>query len=215
MKKVFNFSILIVTALALISCAGKQSSTNDDNSAASAESSSVSNTGDGLSATYFNMLNSGTYHLKAKMKGGDGSETTMESYYKDGMTAVTMEMEGHSSKMIYRDNKMYIINDAGKTYMVMPIPQNSSSNEAVKTDGMTRTGSGTAEFNGKNLPYEEYSSSEGGKAQFFLDGKKIAGIRNIIDNESVMDIIISVLDTNVPANAFDVPSGYKKNEVGY
>ena len=208
MKKLLVVFFASILALSFASCGGSSNSTNNDGSASGAESALADDTGGGAAAAYFNMFKSGNYHLKAKMKG-DGIETTMESYYKDGMVSMRMAMAGNSSRMIFRDNQMYMIDDGSKTYMVMPTAE-KPSNEAVKTDGMTRTGSGTAEFDGRNLPYEEYSSEEGGKVQFFLDGKKLAGIRNIINEEGKIDVIISELDQNVPADAFDVPSGYKK-----
>jgi hypothetical protein len=75
------------------------------------------------------------------------------------------------------------------------------------------TGSGTARFNGKNLPYEEYSAKGSDvKFQFFLDGNKPAGFRTIAGKET-FDTIILALDQNVPNNVFEIPSGYRKVEM--
>lgn len=106
----------------------------------------------GSADTYFNMFDSGTYHMKAKMSGNDGTESTMETYCKDGMVATVIEMDGESNRMIFRDEKMYIIMDSEKAYMEIPT-QDSQSEGVVNTAGKTSTGSGTAEFNGKNLRY--------------------------------------------------------------
>lgn len=93
----------------------------------------------------------------------------------------------------------------------MAIPaMGALSDNPVKTDGMKPTGSGTAKFDGKDLPYEEYSDAEGNKVQFFLDGNKLAGIRNVLKGGQTADITILVLDQNVPANMFDIPGDYKQ-----
>ena len=76
---------------------------------------------------------------------------------------------------------------------------------------MSKTGDGTAEFNGKNYSYEEYSNDEGDKVWYFMDGKDLVGIRNINDGVNI-DIIILAIDQNVPNNIFDVPTGYQVNE---
>jgi len=216
MRKLLTIVFASIMTLTLASCGGNNSKNNNSNEPGNASTDeSVSalgfgeNFGNGAAAPYFKMISSGTYHMKAKMKVED-NETTMEAYYKDGMTAVKMEMSGMSNKMIFRDNQMYIINDDTKTYMVIPTTENPS-NKTLKADDMTLIGSGKAEFNGKNLSYEEYSNPEDGKSQFFFDGAKLVGIRNVISDEGIIDMIISVLDQNVPANAFDIPSGYKQS----
>lgn len=162
----------------------------------------------GKASSFFGMFSSGTYHMKAKMVGDGGIETTMESFVKGDLMANTVEMGGEETKMILRDNKMYIVNDRDKTVMTLPM-MDGMADDTVKTDGMNITGSGTAVFNGKNLPYEEYSDGEGSKAQYFMDGNNLAGIRTITSGSNV-DLIILVLDQNVPGNVFDIPSGYQE-----
>ena len=214
MKKVFNFNVLVAIILLFgtVACGNSNSSNNSANDSSSANSdensniTSVSCGNDSGAAKYFKMFSGGTYHMKAKMVGG-GVESTMEMYIKDGNMANFTEM----GKMILKDNKMYIISDEAKTVMVSNTTPSASIGGGIETDGMTLTGSGKDEFDGKNLPYEEYSDGEGNKARYFLDGDKLAGIRNIND-EMTIDVIVLVLDQNVPDSAFDVPSGYKKIE---
>ena len=204
MKKFLMIALVFVVMLSCVSCGGGDA--NDSGSGANNKKG-----GGGIAEEFFNIFASGNYHMKAKMVGDDGYESTMESYYKNGMVATHTEMGGESSRMIHRDGKMYIIMDAEKMYMVYDTPEVSgtSSGDAIETEGMTRTGSGTDEFNGKNLSYEEYSDGEGNKAQYFMDGSNLAGIRNIFDGGKI-DIIILVLDKNVPDSVFEIPSGYEK-----
>ncbi|MCL1864949.1 MAG: DUF4412 domain-containing protein [Spirochaetes bacterium] len=196
MKKTFQFLWVItfaaVIAVSLISC-GKKSDTSDG--------------ADGKAGSFFKMFSSGTYHMKAKMAGG-GMGIEMESFVKGGDSATIMKVIGQNTRMVSKDKKMYMINDSAKTVTVIPV-QTGSSEDPIKTDGMKLTGSGTAKFNGKDLPYEEYSDGKGNKVQYFLDGSKLAGIRNIINSKTV-DIVILVLDQDVPAGVFDIPSGYKQ-----
>jgi hypothetical protein len=99
-----------------------------------------------------------------------------------------------------------LIDDASKSYTVTPGASGGNSNPVV-VDGMKPTGSGTAEFNGKSLPYQEYTDPSGDKAQYFTDGDKLAGVRSATAGVNV-DIVILELDQNVPDNVFDMPSGY-------
>jgi len=168
----------------------------------------------GKTAAFFSMFDSGTYHMKAKTAVA-GMEVISETFIKGDMMATVGETGGMSYRSIKRDNKMYVIDDGTKTVMVMPIPASlgSTPEEPVRA-GMIVTGSGTARFNGKNLPYEEYSlkGESGVKAQLFLDGNNLAGIRTIAGGETI-DMVILALDQNVPNSVFEIPSGYQRMEI--
>lgn len=157
---------------------------------------------------YFKLFSGGVYRMKAKIIGGDGTKSTMETYCKGGMTATVMEMEGNSSRMIFRDETVYIIMDSQKSYMEMPA-QASQSKSVVDTAGKVSVGSGTAEFNGKKLRYEEYKDTDGNRTRMFFDGKELAGMRNTGEGYTV-DVIILELDQKVPDDVFKIPGGYKK-----
>ena len=201
-------SCFLIVGMATCGSRNKNSNTEESSQEVNTEMSSDDNG----AAKYFNIFNGGKYHLKAKMVG-NGKATDMEMYLNDKNMATIIEMEGLKMKNITKDSKMYMVNDAAKTVMITKIPQSSSENVSIKTEGMTLTDSGTAEFNGKMLPYKEYSNinQEGFKTQYFLDGDKLAGIRNIIP-EMTMDIIVIELDENVPDSVFDIPSNYQKME---
>ena len=166
----------------------------------------------GKAEAFFKTFASGNYHMKAKMSGDDGTVSDIESYVKGDMLATTMSAQGQTTRMIFKDNKMYMIMDSAKMIMVMPAADKSQAG-GVETDDMKLAGSGTAMFNGKSLSYEEYKDPDGNRTQYFLDGSKLAGIRNIMDDGGTIDVIISVLDQNVPNNVFDIPSGYQVQDM--
>ena len=168
-------------------------------------------TGGGKTKAFFDILDSGTYHMKARMVVSKSGEMAMETYSKDGKIATGTTSQGMSFRVVVKDNKTYTILDAAKMIMVSPV-QKGKDTGRIQTNGMKFTGSGTADFNGKKLPYEEYADSAGNKVQLFLDGSKLAGIRNIMGKETIMDMIIDLLDQNVPASVFELPSGYKMQE---
>jgi len=216
MKKIVTIMLSCVLLFGMTACGNSNSNNNNNSSNDNGENSNGANTenvsdnNDSGAAKYFKMFSGGTYHMKAKMVGG-GVETTMEMYMKGDKWATLTEMGGMSNKMILKDHKMYIVNNEAKTVMVSNTTPSLEKRSGIETDGMTLTGSGKAEFNGKNLPYEEYSNNMGSKVQYFLDGDKLAGIRNINDEMSI-DIVILVLDQNVPDSIFDVPGNYQKIE---
>jgi len=105
------------------------------------------------------MFESGAFHLKATMTGG-GQKTEIETFTKSGMSAVIMSSGGQTTRIIARDNNIYMIDE-------------------VK------------------------------KMQYFIDGNKIARSRTITPYGNI-DTVISVLDQNVPVNAFNIPAtGYQ------
>ena len=169
----------------------------------------------GKTTAFFNMFDSGTYHMKAKTAFG-GMEVISETFMKDGMMATVGETAGMSYRTVYRDNMAYVINDQTRTVMVMSLSASSGNKpeEPVRTAGMVATSSGTAQFNGKNLPYEEYSvaGESSVKIQLFLDGNNLAGMRTITSGATI-DMIILALDQNVPNNMFDIPAGYQRIEM--
>jgi hypothetical protein len=75
--------------------------------------------------------------------------------------------------------------------------------------------SGKATFDGRMLHYDEYVSgstidnSQIEKVYYFVDGKNLAGWRAFIHHLGSVDVVVSILDGNVPEEVFEVPStGY-------
>ena len=166
----------------------------------------------GRTEAFFKIFASGNYHMRARISGMDEAISDVETYVRGDRIATITSTLGQATRMVLRDNKMHVIMDAVK--MIMVVPSDSQPNTgAVETDRMRLTGSGNAAFNGKTLPYEEYSNPEGYKTQYFLDGNNLAGIRSIIPRVGTIDLIILALDQNVPNNVFDIPSGYQVQDM--
>ena len=153
--------------------------------------------------------------MKASMKMDD-VETILDAYIKGGKVAMFMEIEGQKVRMLFADEKVYLVMDEQKMVMVMSLdlfPMGDISEDvAFDTSKMKYLGSGKAEFNGKNLAYDEYELDEGGKMMMFVDGKNIAGIRNVIDGQN-MDIVILEFDSKVSDDVFKIPDDYQKIEM--
>ena len=164
----------------------------------------------GRADAIFRIFDSGTFYMKSRVLAGD-TAADVETYTKDGMMASTVTVQGQQiSRTILRDNKMHVIMDAQGMVMVMPPEAGVEvpGREGVNTNGMKPSGSGTAQFNGRSMPYEEYRDAKGNRVQYFLDGARLAGIRSIIGRDAI-DIVVSELNQNVPNNVFDIPRGYQ------
>jgi len=160
---------------------------------------------------FVKIFTSGTYHMKASVTD-NGVRSDMEVFVKGNRVASLVSSQGETARIVVRDNKTYMIMDSAKMILITPM-QDASQTGAVDTSGMTFTGSGTANFAGKNLPYEEYTHGSE-KTQFFYDGNKLAGLRTIVPGEGNSDTVISVLDQNVPDSAFNIPSsGYQVQDM--
>ena len=169
----------------------------------------------GRTGAYFNLFDGKNYHMKARTNF-QGTEVVTESYIKGDMMATVSETMGMTTRTVQRDNMIYVIMDGTRTVMVMPISASSGnpSEEPVRTAGMIVTGSGTARFDGRNLPYEEYSiaGDSSVKLQLFLDGNNLAGFR-AITSQMTIDMVVLALDQNVPNSVFEIPAGYQRMEM--
>jgi len=199
---------------------GGRESGNSGTTAPSGGSSSTpaaagSNILGGRTGAYFNLFDGKNYHMKARTSF-QGMEVVTESYIKGDMIATVSETMGMTTRSVQRDNMIYVIMDANRTVMVMPISASSGnpSEEPLRTTGMVVTGSGTARFDGRNLPYEEYSlaGDSSVKLQMFIDGNNLAGIRTITSGMTI-DMVVLALDQNVPNSVFEIPAGYQRTQM--
>jgi hypothetical protein len=214
MSKIRIMGILLIVLAAFSAFAGGGSETQAGGSETQAAVSGQK-IGDST-APFIRIFDSGTYHIKASLSitGAKGTTTDImddvEVYSRGGTTAGVMSMAGISTRVVLKDKKTYSITDKPLKMVII----SSSSQDAggqlpkVETGKLTYTGSGTAVFAGKSLPYDEYQDTAGVKSQYFVNGNKLAGIRTITGKGNE-DMVISVLDQNVPNNVFDIPnSGY-------
>ena len=158
-------------------------------------------------APFFKIFSSGTYHMKAKSTSG-GTTSDTDFYCKGGISAIITTESGESMRIVLKDKKMYMIFETSKMMMITPSMEDQIPTTIIETDKIKFTGSGTAVFAGKSLPYDEYAGADGGKSQYFVDGNKLAGIRTV-SKEGTEDAVVAALDQNIPNNVFDIPgSGY-------
>ena len=158
----------------------------------------------------FKLFSGGNYHMKANLYvSGTPQAVSFETYIKDGKLASITTSQGNTTRIINKDKKTYMIMDSEK--MVMVTPLHEQKQVGTETGNMTYVSSGTAEFRGKNLPFEEYSDSKAAKdtkIRYFYDGNKLVGIRSIMSGLT-SDMEILALDQNIPGNVFDIPAAYQ------
>jgi len=157
------------------------------------------------SASFMKIFESGTYHMKAKMNN-DGVEVSMEVFVKGNNLSCITSAEGETVRVIFKDNKTHMIMESQKMIIVMPASDMTEFGK-IETSGLSFTAAGTANFDGRNLPYEEFKGPDGEKTQYFFDGNRLAGIRES-DGSETSDIVISELNQNVPDSVFNIPAGY-------
>ena len=161
---------------------------------------------------FLKTFSSGTYHMKSTMSS-DGNTAEMEVFAKGGMIASVMSALGETARTVVRDNKTYMIMDSMKM-IIVAASTDISGTGAVDAGNLKFTGSGTAAFAGKNLPFEEYASNDGSKMLFFVDGNRLAGIRTSVPEQGSADMVISALDQNIPDSVFNIPtSGYQVQDM--
>ena len=78
--------------------------------------------------------------------------------------------------------------------------------EIADTSGIVFAGSGTEEFHGRMLPYEEYTANFT-VTRYFMDGTNLAGIR-VISGSEVADIEILEMSQAIPQGLFEIPPDY-------
>jgi len=161
---------------------------------------------------FFKIFASGTYRMKTAMTAS-GSTGDMEQFAKGGKIASVTTTQGQTVRTVISSNKTHMIMESAKMMMITA-SQSMYGTGAVDANSMKFTGSGTAVFTGKNLPYEEYINSDGSKTQFFIDGNRLAGTRSTVPGQGTADMVILVLDQNVPDSIFNIPtSGYQVQDI--
>jgi hypothetical protein len=154
-----------------------------------------------------------SYDFTMTSKGPEGSTEGTGSMAIDGNNmAIEMEMtvggQKTQTKMISTGDAMYIVDDANK--MIMKMPAEINLTEGIMTDyaGITKTGEGTGEIDGKTLPYEDYTESETSAAvRFYLDGGQVYAIESEYEGYKTV-MIITNPSNSAPSGAFDLPAGY-------
>jgi len=165
-----------------------------------------------LASKYIDMFEKKLYYMKYSLStDAGGSETAMdgEMAMNGDSTAMRMGVGGGSMRVVIKDNQTYTIFDDQKTYMASPATQDNSSinTEITDTSGIEFTGSGSEEYHGRMLPYEEYKT-DAASVRYYMDGDNLAGIRTIPAEGMSVDMEIVEMSQNIPDGLFDIPSDY-------
>ena len=148
------------------------------------------------------LFSSGTYHIEM-IEPDSGVE--MVVYIKDGMTAMLFEADGISYHIVSRDNKTYMIVYDLETILVSDYVEDTNVPNANEIDSLTYVTGGSDEFMGRTYRFDEYSTPSGERAQYFMDGGTLKGIRSIDTYGSITEMEVSAFDDDVPADIFDIP----------
>lgn len=165
-----------------------------------------------ISKIFSDAMKSGKYYMKYTVISDMGGQKmkTKGVTGVDGKTMASemfMEQMNMKTKSIIKDNKMYMIDDAAKTYRVMPLQQEQQASGSGDYSAIKFTGSGTGTIEGKKLPYEEYSGNNV-VMRYYIDGSKLYAIETKTSGASTV-MIIDEFSTKAPAELFNIPQGYK------
>lgn len=212
-----------ICALTLIASCSSKTDTPTPTAAPSSTSAptspttpTVPSTTDILSQKFVDIMKDGKYTMTMKIFATvngeleDVMETTMSM---DG-TAMASKIElGDSMTMstVIKDGKMYLISHDMKTVMVMDaskqVPTDTPQAPEIMLDGIVYKGKGKADFLGKMLDYEEYTT-DGGSVRYFFEGNELKGMETSFENMKTL-MEISKLSDTVDNSMFVIPSDYK------
>ncbi len=174
-------------------------------------SNAMAAAGPNLSKTFADKMKSGNYFMKYTVEtdmGGQKIVTKMTMGSKGKVIGSESIMESMNMKMrsLIKDNKMYTIDDAAKTYRVMDMPKQQGGEQAGY-DSLKFVGSGTDKVGGKSLPYEEYQNG-GTTIRYFFEGNKLFAIVTKAAGATTTMLITEFSD-NPPASLMEIPQDYK------
>lgn len=212
----------LICTLALIASCGSKPETPTSTTAPSATvaptspTATMPTTPDLLSQKFVDIMKDGKYTMTVKLFATVGGklEDVMEATMSMDGAAMASKIElGDSMTMstVMKDGKMYIISHDMKTVMVMDaskqVPTDTPQAPEIKLDGIVYKGKGKADFLGKMLDYEEYTT-EGGSIRYFFEGSELKGIENTFGSTKTLMEISKLTDT-VDDSMFTIPSDYK------
>lgn len=221
--------LAIVVALSSAACSGaptsQGSNTPSSQPSSGGETPSISKPSQATDTAEIPSGQAMTSLIKWMMDGTFSFDYTLTSEGPDGKTegsgsmavdgenlAMQQEMmvEGQhiKSRVIKKGDKMYMIDDENK--YVMEISAEMNPTEGMMTDygGITKTGEGTGEIDGRILPFEDYTESDtGAVVRYYLDGGNVYGIESDYEGYKTV-MIIKNASNSVPSDTFDVPSDY-------
>ncbi|MCL1858098.1 MAG: hypothetical protein FWF92_02550 [Oscillospiraceae bacterium] len=170
--------------------------------------------GSGAAEEFIKLFSSGNFYIQLIVEE-DGISQPVDVYLYNGMSAMYIkEDEAGTMRIIWRDGKTFLIFEDMKMYMVENYIEDEF-NFDFAIEGETKyTKSGKAEFNGKNLSYDEYIDEDGIGMMIFTENGKLAGIRTLDKNgnpeEDTVILAFTGIEEGVAFTVFDfIPDDYE------
>ena len=158
---------------------------------------------------------------------GDGKEVEMETTMavKGDQQAFITEIEDQKSQTVIKDKKIYIIDHANKTVVVMnevssdTAEMDTLSPADVNLSNLIYTESGREDFFGNMRDYEEYKTGENRIRYYFGDDDDKDDDRDLqgmafMTSEGTTKWIIDDFSDKVDDKMFEIPADYEKFDMG-
>lgn len=221
MKKILILLLvlLLVPAMVLTGCGGSEDTPKAEQPADAEEeqieetSEGMEGMGDLLSAAYVDMMKANKYLMsyKATMEYEGQSMVTEATVAVDGDDmAINSKGGGIESNMIFKGDKVYMIDHASKTITSFVQSQDmvgQMDTGTIDTEGINYLGTGKED----GLVYEEYATLNG-SMKYYFDGKELVKI-SIDSDDGTMVMEILEMSDDVPASMFEIPTGYQQLEM--
>lgn len=225
MKRFFAVALVLALAVCLVACgspatttapATSQAPTTSAATTSQAPAATVPETPEpstvpggeaALSASYADIMKSGTYYMDYVLVIGDTSLATKQAVQGQN-SATEMEVGGTVTKTVLKDGKLYSLNDADKTVVVTDAIEGGAS---AGYDDLTFIGTGEAD----SMAYEEYtftSVNDGGEnvtntLRYFFTGETLTQI-TINSGDEIAVMAVNEITGDIPAGSFDIPDDY-------
>ncbi|MDR0930543.1 MAG: hypothetical protein LBM38_02200 [Clostridiales bacterium] len=209
MKKILSFLLVICMFVTLSACGKKAEETGTTGDANNGTSTLESDDLIGL-------MSSENYYVKYTMESeleGTAYNAKGETARKGEDIAVSTEMEYNGAVMKTRTVKVggesYVVDDTNKTITKSIVDIGDAANKAFDYSTVNKTGNGKGTIKGKELPYTEYTTSEGYVSKFYTDNGKPYAIESTGEGVTAI-MIVEEYSKNPPSSLFELPSDYTK-----
>ena len=224
-------SLLMAALLAFSGCGTKDTdqSQTDGTPPVSDSTDEAKNDDTRLSKSFADVMNSKNYTIeyKSMVDMGDGKEVEMETTMavKGDQQAFITEIEDQKSQTVIKDKKIYIIDHANKTVVVMnkvysdTAEMDTLSPADVNLYNLIYTESVREDFFGNMRDYEEYKTGENRIRYYFGDDDDKDDDRDLqgmafMTSEGTTKWIIDDFSDKVDDKMFEIPADYEKFDMG-
>ncbi|MDD4592274.1 MAG: hypothetical protein PHG06_17880 [Parabacteroides sp.] len=206
MKKFITCFLILMLAM-FVGCANSSTGTESDDTGNPVNvETETEGMGELLSASYVEMMKSGKYLLKYRATiefEGQSAQLEATAAVAGEDSAFISKVGGIESKMIFKEDKVYMIDHANKSILIWSSGAEDEDDGTIDTEGITYIGKGIED----GLDYEEYST-EDGSIKYYFDGKKLVKMIVVTENETMLMEILEMSD-KVPDSMFEIPSDYQ------